>query len=289
LSDIASHPELNRLALKHNLDACYVVWLVLRSETASRNLSSHFTRNEVYAIALTNGLSWTRRQFNRIVEAGNGIFWGIDANHIFLRSFKRVYELLADDEAARIPSARFVKITIHKSAAKRRAELYWSWLYSKGEITISRELKAELTGCSPDQQRDYEKLLASRLIIKTNYCHIDADLYVEQLENLPTYSYSFLQERFVDNTISYVNTIAYQLPNTYIARESSSDASSFVFAPKRALSVSRTLHRHTLACDYNERCFYLFYDQWEQSMNENAYIRTYYQGKKRIWRSGHFF
>lgn len=286
---ISTHPELNRIALKQQIDAEYLLWCVLRHVVAERGLSSHFDKSDAYDVALEVGLSWTRRQFNRILSAGHGTFWGLDNSHIFMRSFERVYNLLADKEAAAVASARFVTIQPHKSAAARRAEFYWSWFISRGESTIARESLRDLFGLSNDQQRAYERLLGKRLKINTNYCHIDADLYQHDLKNIPVHAYSFIQEKFTDNRVEYVNVIAYQLPNTFTARESGHDESSLVFAPNRALKATRALYRHTLACSNNERCYFNFYDEWEKHMSDKAYIRTYYQGKKRIWRSGHFF
>ena len=286
---IPTHPELNRIALKQQIDAEYLLWCVLRHTVAERGLSSHFDKSDAYDTALVNGLSWTRRQFNRILSAGAGRFWGLDSSHIFMRSFERVYNSLADKEAAAVASARFVTIQPQKSAAARRAEFYWSWFISRGESTIARESLRDLFGLSNDQQRAYEKLLGKRLKINTNYCHIDADLYQNDLKNIPGHAYSFIQEKFTDNRVEYVNVIAYQLPNTFTARELKHGESPLKFAPNRALKASRTLYRHTLACSNNERCYFNFYDQWEKHMSDKAYVRTYYQGKKRIWRSGHFF
>lgn len=286
---IATSAELNRIALKLKVDAEYLVWCVLRVHVAEEGLSSHFAKNEAYKLALEAGLNWTRRQFNRILRAGDGLFWGIDRKNIYLRSYRRVYEAVADENAAATPSPLFVRIQVKKSALERRAELYWSWFVGRDELTISRATLAEIFGLSPDQQRSYERELGKRIVIKTNYCHIDYDLYRNQLNSIPDHYYSFIQEKFHDDIVENVHVIAYQLPNTFIASKAHSDESSLVFAPNRALKASRTLYRHTLACSYHERCFYLFYDEWEKHMNPEAYIRTFYQGKKRIWRMGQYF
>ena len=288
-SHFPSHPELNRIALKLKIDAEYVLWCVLRHKVTTDGLSGHFTKEAAYTIALESGLGWTRRNFNRIIAAGRDTFWGTDTERLYIRSFKRVYKLLADDNAAAIPSSMFVRIKAHRSALKRRAELYWSWFMARSEQSISRGILTELFGLSADQQRDYERELGSRLLIKSNFCHIDADLYSTRLKYIPTYAYAFIQEKFHNDTIELINVIAYQMPNTYIARESKHGVSPLTFAPKRALSVSRTLYRDTLPCSYNERCYYDFYDQWEQDMNPHAYIRTFYQGSKRIHRQGQYF
>jgi len=287
--NLPTHPELNRIAIKQRIDAEYLLWAVLRHVAAADGLSSHFTRELAYQIALTNGLSWSRRQFNRILQQGDSLFWKAGKSRIFLKSFKKVYNTLADNEAAAVPSPRFVLIQPHKSALSRRAEFYWSWFASKGEQTIARATISDLFGLSPDQQRDYEQALGARIKVNTNYCHIDADLYKNDLKNIPGHAYSFIQEKFNDNRVEYVNVVAYQLPNTFTASTGKRGVSPLVFAPNRALKASRTLYRLERACSYNERCYFNFYDEWEKHMSDKAYIRTYYQGKKRIWRSGHFF
>lgn len=287
---IPTHPELNRIALKQGVDAPYLLWAVLRHYVSQCGASSHFTRDHAYNIARGYGLNWSRRNFNRIVVSGVNLFWGTDTERLFMRSFKRVYHALADKQAASVPSSQFILIQAHKSVAERRAELYWSWFAARGEQTIARDTLTDLFGLSHDQQRAYESLLSRRLLIKTNYCHIDSDLYRDNLKQLPAHSFEFKQEKFTDNRVTYVNVVAYQLPNTYIARNGSSDESSCEFAPRRALSVTRRHHGHTLlARDYNVRCYFDFYDQWEKHMNPQAFIRMYYQGKKRIFRQGQFF
>jgi len=288
-STIPAHPELNRIALKQQIDAEYLLWCVLRHRVAADGLSSHFDKSDAYNLALEAGLSWSRSQFNRILQQGNYQFWTVGESRLYLRSFDKVYNLLADKEAAAIASARFVLIKPHKSAAARRAEFYWSWFISRGEQTIARARISDLFGLSSDQQRDYESLLGKRLKINTNYAHIDADLYKNDLKNIPCHAFNFIQEKFTDDRIEYVNVVAYQLPNTYIAIKFRHGESPLVFAPNRALRVTRTLYRRASACSNNERCYFNFYDEWEKHMNSEAYIRTYYQGKKRIWRPAHFF
>lgn len=289
MTTIATHPELNRIAIKQGIDAECLLWAVLRDAVANKGLSSKFTREEAYSLCLEVGLSWTRRHFNRILDQGNYLFWTIGTTKIYMRSFKKVYNRLADQSAAAIASSQWVMIKPQKSALLRRAEFYWSWFAVRGEQTIARDTLRDLFGLSHDQQRAYERELGKRLVVKSNYCHIDFDLYGNDIKNIPTYAFNFIQERFQDDKVETVNVLAYQLPNTYISSKSEHGESPRRFAPKRALSVCRLLYRRAMACGYNERLFYNFYDEWEQHMNGDAYIRTYYQGKKRIWRMGHFF
>jgi len=219
---------INRIAVKLKIDAEYLLWLVLRHAVTRDGLSGRFTRSQAYAYTVQAGLSFTHRHWNRLIEAGNGIFWGIDAKYVFVRSFDRVYKLLADDDCISVHNPLFIAIEVKKSGLERKAELYWSWFMSRNEQQISRATITDLFGISADQQRSYEAHLGPRLIIQTNYAHVDYDLYKQDLKNIPTYAYSFIQERFVDNKIETINVIAYQLPNSFIARPKQSDESSVV-------------------------------------------------------------
>ena len=288
MSTVNTHSELNRLALKHGVDAAYAVWLSLRQAIIDESHSGHFTRESAYQQSMKLGLNFSRRNFNRIILQGRDIFWGTDTERIYMRSFDRVYKLLADDTARLNRNPKTVQITLHKSLALRRAEFYWSWLMARGESTIARETLTDLFNLSPDQQRGYERLLGKRLVINTNYCHINADLYPE-LTDLPAHHFYFLQETLNDGKIEYVNTIAYQLPNTYLARTGKSGESSVASTPKRHLRTSRTLYRLTLACSQQKRCYYDFWDEYERTGTLEDYIRTAYQGKKRIHRQGQYF
>jgi len=293
-SHLSTHPELNRIALKLKLDAEYCLWLILRHALTRDGLSGRFTRAQAYDYSKQAGLSFTRKHWNRLIESGNGIFWGRDKKYIFIRSFERVYKVLADDDCISVYNPLFIAIEVKKSGLERKAELYWSWFMSRSEQQIARATITDLFGLSADQQRAYEAHLGPRLIIQTNYAHVDFDLYKNQYKNIPTYAYSFIQERFneVDNKLETINVIAYQLPNTFIARPKHSAVSAIAKAAKKAINAVVRLYRHALACGKEWRylrLYYRFYDEWEKKgMPEDAFIRTYYQGKKHIYRSGHF-
>ena len=149
---IRTHPELNRIAVKNNIDVPYVVWCVLRQHTSTNNLSGHYNINDARRVCINYGLNYTLRHWSRLWDSGNGLFWGIGQSSIHIRSFKRVYTVLADDNATHVASADFITIQVHKSHIERRSELYWSWFYHRGEVTISRDSISDLFGLSHDQQ-----------------------------------------------------------------------------------------------------------------------------------------
>lgn len=288
MTTIATHPELNRLAVKNGIDLPYLIWCVLRDEMRKNNSSGHYTKNDVKNICRDNGLNYTPRHFKRIFNDGDNLFWGLGDGTLHMRSFKRVYSRLADETANNVSSVNFVKIESHKSSQLRRAEFYWSWFVSRGETTIARETISEIFGLSADQQRAYEKILGTRLLKKSNYAHIGLKQWQNKPFKLPSYYYTYTREKFENNTISYEIEIVYQLPNTFIASNSHCDVSSSEIAPRRAKNVVR-MQYGTTEHSYNQKRYYSHPDQWHPDQGLNCYIRTYYQGKKRIYRIGHYF
>lgn len=286
LMKLSTHPELNRIALKRSLDLPYVVWLILRHEIRINNHSSHFNTHSARKVCMNFGLNFSLRHWRRIWKSGERIFWGQGYGKIHLRSFKRVYNLLADDTAKNVPSPLFIEIEIYKTSIERRAELYMSWFASRGEITIARATITELFNLSADQQREYETILDGRLLVKSNYCHIDAKKYRNNPIELPPYYNTFVHEKFENDRVSDETTIFYQMPNTYIPSKAH-NANAATFAPRRCIGVSRTLYRHTNSL-YQPKRYHLYLSDLSQIDGKPEYVRTYFQGKKRINRIGHY-
>jgi len=287
LKVIKTHPELNRVAVKNSCDAAYIVWCVLRDYAILNSLSSHYITSHARNVCMDMGLTFTIRHWRRIWLQGNNIFWNRSKGKIHLRSFKRVYNRLADNEAGHVPSPSFVNVSIEKSSQKRRATLYWSWFVNRGEVTLSRATITEIFQLSPNQQRNYEKILGDSLLIKTNYVHIDKKLYEKKPRNLPEHSFSFEHETFRNNRVEIKREIAYQMPNTFIARDLCSGESPVTFAPRRALKASRTLYGNT-EHSYTPLRYVKHQDLWKPELGYDTIIRTFYQGTKRINRLGHY-
>lgn len=287
MTTIKTHPELNRLALKEKLDTPYIVWVVLRHEISQQNLSGHYTKKDVRKLSASHGLNFTTRHWKRIIKAGENVFWGNSYGHLHIRSLKRVFTRLADDNARLEPQFDYVRIEIHKQSAMRRATLYHSWFMNRGEVTISRATLQDLFGLTPDTQRSYERLLGKNMLVKSNYCHIDADLFKKSPRNLPQHAYTFEHEVFENNKVYTRTEIAYQMPNTFIARSLVSGESPKTSAPRKALQVARTQYG-TTQHSYNKQRYYRHFDLWQENSDSTAYFRTYYQGKKRINRIGHY-
>lgn len=287
LKVIQSHPELNRVAIKNSIDSAYLVWLVLRDYTVLNSLSSHFSTQSAHKVCMDLGLNYTLRHWTRIWLQGENIFWNKGNRTIHLRSFKRVYSRLADSEAGHVRSPKFVIIPIEKSSQRRRAIFYWSWFTNRGQVTLSRAVITEIFNISASQQRSYEKLLGKSLLIKTNYVHIDKKLYEQKPRTLPSHTFTFEHETFRDSRVETKRELAYQIPNTFIARELKHGVSPLTFAPRRALKASWTLYSITDQL-YKPLRYVKHSDLWYPEMGYDVVIWTAFNGKKQINRLGHY-
>lgn len=288
------HPELARLAMRQGVELPFVVWSILRDSTIAQNGSSHYSKKDAVRICSDKGLRFTPRHWSRIWEQGQGIFWGIDKNHIFIRSFRRVCwrfsALINDKDLSRQAKALFIKIQLSGGMEDLRAQLYHAWFLQWEEKTISRATLQDLFGLTPRQQRSLEKLLGNRLLIKTNYAHINAASYTENPRELPKHHFTINYEREIrfDEDIDSVAAIQYQLPNTFLARFDEHGESPAVEASNRARKAAGALFRDTDTLNQLKRTYWLKWSQFENLGTLDSLIRAYFQGKKRLWITGHY-
>jgi hypothetical protein len=295
-------PELGRIATRQGLELAFVAWSILRDFGVANNLSGHYSKKDFKAILGQYGLTYNRRHMLRLMQAGRGIFWRSNEKKIYLVSFAKVakhfeqYRKACDYSSQRLDL--FVQIQCTKSIEAIRSELYFAWFSQFEEKTISRASLQDLFGLSPDQQRSYEAKLGSRILVKSNYAHIDQETYFDTNrqslnpygDTLPSYSFKINYNRETTfGTSEKVTAIQYQLPNTFLARpESGNEFIPVKDAPNRAKSAIAELFGQVTSSKPKQRIYWTKWHQFEVFGNEESYIRAYYQGKKRLWISGHY-
>lgn len=282
------------MAMKAGLETSFVSWSILRAYAVAQNLSTHYSKKEAARILAQYGLKFSQRHWSRIWEQGAGIFWGLQNNRLYLRSFKRMRKyLLALTQDKELGSSKlpiFVEIQLSGGMEDLRAQLYWAWFLQWEEKTISRDTLSDLFGLSHDQQRSYEAQLGAKLLVKSNYAHINLDSYKEKPQELPEHHFTIQYEREVrfDEDVDTVQAIQYQLPNTFLARAESGNPFPVTDASNRAKKAMQEPNRHTESLFPLKRTYWLKWSQFENLGTMESFIRAYYQGKKRLWLSGHY-
>jgi len=295
-------PELGRLAMRESLELAFVAWSILRDFAVTNNLSGHYSKKDAKRVLAQYGLTYDRRHILRLMQSGESIFWRIGDKKIYLVSFAKVSQHFEQfrkpcDMQAKT-SKLFVQIEVSKSIEAIRSELYFAWFAQFAEKTISRDTLKDLFGLSHDQQRAYEKRLGSRLLVKSNYAHIDQETFYETNRQaitpygdvLPSYSFKIEYERAQTfGTPEKISAIQYQLPNTFIARpEQGKQFIPVQDASNRAKNAIRDLSRPVISLQTLQRIFWTKWHQFEVYGTQDSFIRAYFQGKKRLWISGHY-
>lgn len=287
-------PEHARLSTLANVQLAFVVWSVLRDDIRKNQTSGHYTKSDVKSLCAD--LSYTKRHWTRIFSSGDGIFWGSDDKIIHIRSMKHATKVLQKVANSRIDVRDAFKVNVtvqlpeNASTQLIYANLYWSWFIARGEVTISRDELETIFGLSHDQQRAYETVLGKKILIRSNYCLIDADFYQNDPVELPEHSATFGYERFTAaDVVVQVTAIQYQLPNTYIARADNGSELPTTTAPQSLVRANSARLWYAGYPHKQSQLYFAKYRDFERFGSEKSYIRTYFNGKRRLWRRGQYF
>lgn len=286
-------PELARLSTLANVQIAFVVWCILRDDIRENLTSGHYNKSDVKS--LCSELGYTTRHWTRIFNAGDGIFWGNDDKMIHMRAYKKALRKLERltksyvDVREKFQRHVTIEITRKDTTQSVYAKLYWSWFLARGEVTISRDELQTLFGLSHDQQRAYESVLGKKILIKSNYCLIDAETYSETPTELPEHHSTFGYQRLTagDKSVD-IKAIQYQLPNTFIANDAGNADDSTTTASQ---SLKRGNSARLWYASYPHKQNQLYFSKWtqfERFGNENSHVRVFYQGKKRLWLRGQY-
>lgn len=285
-------PEHARLSTLANKQIAFVVWSILRDDIRENITSGHYTKSDIKRLCSEFG--YTTRHWTRIFASGEDVFWGNDDKMIHMRSMKfatRQLQRLAHsriDTRSHFQTNVKIELTRKDSTQSIYAKLYWTWFLARGEVTISRDELQSLFGLSHDQQRAYEALLGKKILIRSNYCLIDVQTYQENPQDLPKHHHTFRYERLTSSQkVVDVKAIQYQLPNTYIAQtdgnthEGTTPAAQSLRRANAARLWYASTHKH-------HQLYFAKWRDFERSGSLDSYVRSYYNGKKRLWLRGHY-
>ncbi|MGB7342474.1 MAG: hypothetical protein WBC91_26485 [Phototrophicaceae bacterium] len=290
--NLSVHPELARLATKSNLQIEFVVWSILQSDVTENNNSSHYTKSQVKKLFTLK--KFTPRQWTRIFNKGMGIFWGADYKNLFMRSSKRVIKSLQQISNDKIDTrdcfSKMIVINTEGITTTQdiRAMLYHAWFLARGSVTIARDTIQDTFNLSHDQQRTYEAILGDKLRVYSNHCHIDKRTYDENPQELPSYTYSFEFETFSQDKVSKVTKLAFQLPNTYVARTLNGAYATNTREPQNA-HKARSARLWLTNKRYNQNTLYhANMHDFTRFGTMDSYVYVGFQHTKRIFLSGHY-
>ena len=213
-------PEIGRICVALRNDNLLRLWAILRDSGAGRG--GWLDRDSLYN-ALGLARDYTRRHYNRLINAGAGLFWQLwPDNRIALVGGKKLAasltRLAAQTDpglvATNRPGAREVVIPLGGNLAEWRGHLYGDWLAHRGDPTISRGKMAALFA------RDETSLIRweqsnQRIRISRNYGQVildgddQADRYMDYLPDHPGLKRAYTWDGRI--------LLTWRMPNTYHA------------------------------------------------------------------------
>lgn len=213
-------PELARIAVGLNLASQFRLWVVARHLTRIDDGSSKVSKRDLKATLSDYHITYTRQYFNSLIRAGEGVFWNIDRDTLYIRSGQFVAKQLTQQALEQSPDLLLNKAGVQEvllspsgSLEQWQATIYAGWLAHREDPTISRVALEKLFNRSADTLREWERTcLKPHLKIRSNYAQCAFTQTWEKVQPDPTFTYiartqNGEQARFI-----------WQLPNTYITK-----------------------------------------------------------------------
>lgn len=217
--------ELGRLAIALHRAAEFRLWSIGRDITRQQSGSGVILKAELVKRTETGGIGYTRRHFNRLLAAGEGLFWHVHGEKLYLRSSQKVAQAITEQAREQgllvetnLPGVRDVYVEVYGSLERFEAMLYAAWIAGRGqkrELTISREVLSQLFGRHENTIRRWEKNRLKMLIARrANFAQCpDIDRY---FYHIPAHSQPYVcRVRIDDKPTEEIVRIRWQLPNTY--------------------------------------------------------------------------
>lgn len=216
-------PELGRLAIALYLASVFRIWVIARQLTRNAKGSGLVQRAEIRGSLPLYGVKMTREHFNRLLRSGDGIFWNINNDRIFIRSPRfvawKIVRLAAAKNAELVatnrPGVRDVYLSTGGSHEAWEGMLYAGWMTHRENPTIARETLEMLFGRSADTLRRWEQTrLSDILTIRENYaqCHVPPG---EWYDFIPEHNQAYVAEVKDQGKRIQIVRIYWRLPNTY--------------------------------------------------------------------------
>lgn len=205
--------ELARVAIGLYLGALLRLWLIGHHVSRVRYSGRGWvTVDELWNMLSQIGITMTRRHFRRLLQRGDGQFWSIYKERVFLRSIVFVAEelsieaglqgggLIATNQPGGLKS---VWLPINGSHERWEAFVYAGWLAAHGAPTIARATLSGLFNRTDKTLRQWEKThLAETVNVVPGYA------VMNEVAEQPA------EHAFYDKA---VQSWVYQIPNTYQA------------------------------------------------------------------------
>ena len=216
-------PELGRLCVALHRAPELRLWVILRALVRDEGGSGWIERQALVEALTTHHIRCSARHLRRLLANGEGIFWNVTRERVYMRSWGYVAAaLVGQARAARIgviernrPGAREMYVPVAGSLEQWEAQLYAAWLAYRNNPTISRSQISNLFGRNATILRRWEQTrLAGQVTVRHNFAQCpNAETFFEYIPHLAT---SFVAWVRWQGKPLRVARIRWQLANTYL-------------------------------------------------------------------------
>jgi hypothetical protein len=214
---IRTEPELGRICVGGYCGSEFRLWTICRHLTREGDGSGKVSKKALRAILERFGISYTRQHLNRLLAAGNRLFWNLSKRSIYLRNptyiATRLIALYPDLAVTNRPGVRDVYLSPAGSLEQWEAMIYIGWLTHREGLTISREELERLFNRDQETLRRWEQTRLSGMItVRRNFAQADP----RQIPfTPPLHSQPYVAEVHTASGIETAIRVYWQLPNTY--------------------------------------------------------------------------
>ena len=216
-------PELGRLCIALHLAPVLRLWVVVRQYVREHDGAGWIERKQLRQVLNTNQIGCSARHLQRLLTDGEGAFWNVTRQRVYMRSWGHLAVTLTQTaQAAKIgridrnrPGTREMYVPVAGSLEQWEAALYAAWFAHRNNPTISRSELSRLFGRDKTTLRHWEQTrLAGQLTVRHNYAQCPN---VETFfHHIPHYATSYTAWIHWKGKPRKIARIRWQLPNTYL-------------------------------------------------------------------------
>lgn len=215
-------PELGRVCVCLYIAAEFRLYVIARELTRQAGGSGKVSRDQLRLALSIYGIGYTTRHFNRLLKAGDGLFWRLTTKHLYLTHPGRVAANLAASAPEHFttnrPGVRDIYLSPTGSLEQWEAAIYAGWLAHREGPTISRPALEKLFNRSSDTLRRWEQDQLDQVVtIRTNYAQCP-DPAGEFHSYLPEHSQPYLANVRHNGAWVQHERVYWRLPNSYQTR-----------------------------------------------------------------------
>jgi hypothetical protein len=221
-AELRVEPEIGRICIGLDKASEYRIYIIARELTRSADGSGKVAKKALRAVLESYGIEHTRRHVNRLLRAGEGIFWNLGKTSIYIRSYTfvsmKLHQLAPELFSTNKPGVRDMYLSPCGTHEQWEAMLYAAWLAHRNNPTIARTTLESLFNRSADTLRRWEETRLRRIVsVRANDVQAPHPLHEDDryADHIPEHSTPYVAQVKFQGQLQQVIRIRWRTSNTY--------------------------------------------------------------------------